>query len=457
MAAVIRSSGPEFALEPWNPWLAVIPFAAFLLLIWSAVEGDLWALPLATIVGSHCIQCHIGYAMVIVGPLLVTVVWLVVQHRAECKDWLRSPLVRWSGVAVVVGGLVWLPTLLDQLTREPGNLAILVEHFATPTEAFLGGREVASVVMDQLNLAGPWLVGAGPIAAPFPGFALLISGWLLAVVVSRRRADASMLRLHKLLAITALFGIVSVTRIFGGYFEYTVRWWWIITALVVAASGQTLLRQRASGSAVAAGCALVGMVTITVACVQFATRAEFSTDSRTIGGLAVQLDPQLSRDARYLLRWHDPTALGDGAFGLVLEMERRGYHLGVDQWSRAAAEPFRIQPEETAATVLWYITGEISIAEFGSRPGAVQLAYVDPRSPDERVRSVEVRTTIERRFRELGRDDLIRLLDAQYATAQLRLLADLPDDVLSLIVEYDDLRMPAAVFEVPVFWGLFEA
>ncbi len=69
IAVLVRASGPDVFTEPWNPWLAFIPFIAFVLAVWSAVEGDRLMWPLAVVLGSHCIQCHTGYIVVVLGLL----------------------------------------------------------------------------------------------------------------------------------------------------------------------------------------------------------------------------------------------------------------------------------------------------------------------------------------------------------------------------------------------------
>ena len=65
---VIRASGPAFMVEPWNPWLAVLPFTVYLLLVLDVivpVDGTTMlrrklSLAGAVAVGSHCVQCHAG-------------------------------------------------------------------------------------------------------------------------------------------------------------------------------------------------------------------------------------------------------------------------------------------------------------------------------------------------------------------------------------------------------------
>ncbi len=99
----------------------------------------------------------------------------------------------------------------------------------------------------------------------------------------------------------------------------------------------------------------------------------------------------LDRSEHYLLRWWDPTVLGATGFGTVLELERRGYTVGVDPQFAAAALPHRVQPEETASAVLYLVLGEVSIERARETPGLVELGGFEPRDAAGRQRSAELR------------------------------------------------------------------
>lgn len=123
--------------------------------------------------------------------------------------------------------------------------------------------------------------------------------------------------------------------------------------------------------------------------------------------------------------------------------------MGSDPWTRFAVMPHRVLGEDDALAVLWVVTGDASIDRFQQRGDAERLVRFDPRTDDQRARSDELREAILTRLAELGRDDLIDAIDAQYGNAVLIAASPtLPPDLAGQIQEYTDLRLPGAVFQV---------
>ena len=463
MVRALMSS--SFFVEPWNVWLPVFAFAAFLVLLWDVAQERSRSLPWAVLVGSHCAQTHVSYLPLVAGLTGLAVAWLLIRRRTVSgRQGGQGRLGRDIAVSVVVGAVSLIPPVYEQLTRSPGNLRRLWQHFGNPPEPYVGVRAGVKAFAGEFNLLGSWVTGrhheptASPNIVGLLAMLALVTGGLW---VAWRRRDRATLALFGVWGAATAIGLFSVTRVFGEFYDYVVRWIWPINAIAVLAAllaigGAVADRRPAHRPLMARVAIAMPVVLVAVAALQaMGARPPHESDSRLVGGLSGPLADHLSPDARYLLRWHDPAALGGVPYGLVLEMERRGFRVGVDPWGKAAAQPFRVQPEETASTVLWYISGDRSIAKFAGRDDAVLLASFDPRSPADRGRSDQVRAMIESRLTELGRAELIPRLDEQYGTTQIRFFEQLPADVIDLVTEYNDLREPGAVFEVPIFAPLF--
>jgi hypothetical protein len=275
--------------------------------------------------------------------------------------------------------------------------------------------------------------------------------WGLGVRAAWRRRAGDELRLHGLLAIVWLLAVVSVSRIFGPFFEYTIRWVWFVAALTVAGSVWSLTRaweapRAAVARRVAAGAAAAVVV---VAAVQFGARAEPTgfDDGRLVQAVLPATIPRLDPEARHLVQWWDVALLGAAGFGTILELERQGFDVVALPQYAAAVLPHRTAPEEAVDAVLYVVTGENPIATARATAGVEELAYADLRSDDERARSTAMRAEIEAALVDLGRSDLLVLLDEFYGQLQLLFLEPpLPQELEDLVYDYIDLGQPVAVF-----------
>ena len=453
LALIVRASGPAFAIEPWNPWLAVLPFAVFLLAAWSVLDGARGCWLLTAVAGWHTIQCHAGYAPIVVVTMAAVFVADALAGRRSGD--LARRLRMWM-LVVIATVLMWLPPVLDQLKRSPGNLAILWQHFVSPREPVLPNGVVGRIIADQFNLAGPWvagpeLPGPGELGGNLPGLLLLAALWIAGFAAARRSGAASTLRLHAILAGTAIIGMVSITRIFGGYFEYTIRWVWVLVGMVVAASVWSLWQARSSlhgarperSIALLAGAAILISGVIGSLSVHDKVVVPGAPDSEMVGSVAPLVAAELNPDRRYLLRWQDSSGLGATAFGMILELERQGYHVGVDLPSAAAALPHRVLFEDQADGVITIVIG--SRADTMMVPVFSQVvASYDPRNVLQKARYFILRDSLRGYAQGAGREDLINVIDGAGGSLVF-ITPPLPPEQAALALELQRLPQPAMV------------
>ena len=461
MALMIRSLSPRFFLEPWNVWVPVFAFFVFVLLIWGHVLGVHRCFPLAIAVGSFCVQTHISYVPLVFGLLAVSLFWRIYEDRSATPR-AFAPLRRSLKWSVLIGVVMWLPPVIEQLRPGPGNLHRLWQHFTDPPSDTVGYRAALKAMLGEFNLAGPFVTGPGkaPYDAPnllgFAGFSLII---IIGAWLALRRRDRLVLSLQCVMMTTTLIGLVSTARIFGHFYDYVIRWMWTLAVLWLVASIWSMWRAVGSRSDKSHRdkrwmAMVLAMLTIAAttsgAIASVGANPPYGQDSKLVGGLAPQLTKVLSRQTDYLLRWHDPAALGGTAFGLLLELERHGEHLFVDQWASAAARPFRVRNEFETDSVLWLVTGQENISTFALRDDVHQLAFFDPRSAAERIESDDLRVQINEEMLALGHPEWVTLLDSQYGHIQILLFTHIPHDLFIKVARYSEIRVPGAVFEVPL-------
>ena len=232
---LVRAGGADRLVDPWNPWIAVLPFFAYLTLVWCVAERDLVALPGAVIAGSFVVQAHVGYAP-LVAVLGAGAVGLAFVRRAGEADFgaVRRPL----GIAAGLGLLAWLPPLVEQVAGDRGNLGDIVAWFRSPGESRLGivdafgvmGRELpATWIHGNEVRAEGFLRGIVLPASTVPALAFM-AVVLVAAGVAWVRGAPDATRLTALVALGTAVGVAATARITGLVAPYLFRWWWVLGA-----------------------------------------------------------------------------------------------------------------------------------------------------------------------------------------------------------------------------------
>ena len=468
LTVVAVGLAPRFFLEPWNVWVPVFAFALFLVLIWGLVCEHVALLPLAVAVGSHCVQTHISYTVLVGGLLSAAVAWLGLLWWRTERLAERHPL-RWLLIATMTLIIAWLPPVIEQLHPGTGNLRKLYHQFSDPGEPFVGARAAIKAMIGRFNLLGPWVADAqkDPRSTPnYLGFVLFVALVAVSARWAWKRRERVELSLYAVLSVATLLGFLSTTRIFGVFFEYVIRWMLPLVALWVATcvwscwltwrarSPSEASRpfddrrvQIATGIVAVAACVATGIGVVRAASADI----PYQRDSAITGALATQLETSLDPATRYQINEVDPVALGSVAFGLALELEKHQHiHAGVGPWGVAGVTPFRVVNDDQAGATLWYVASQPEIDAFEALPGAVVRASFDPRTGDEVARSAQLQANLLQVLCSSGRDDLRRLLFTRWGHTLLTFMTDLPPAAKPLLQQYSDLRLPTAVIELPV-------
>lgn len=449
---LVRSLAPDFFLEPWNVWVPLLAFALFVLLIWGVLLGHRWMFLGAVGVGTHCVQTHVSYIPLVVGLLVLATFVLVVNSTTDSRGgWSRwSPLIASVGLLAVM----WMPPFIEQFTNSPGNLGRLWRHFSNPTESMVGFVSAARAMAGEFNLLGPFLVGPGHLPTESPnywgtlGFVVVVG---VGIAASRRARDQRILTLQEVLLVTTFIGFFATVRIFGTFYEYVIRWMWVLAMLWIVVSIWAIVSAIAdTGSrrvVMSLGCVLSALLLVTSASV--AASPPLERDSRVVGDLADQLERSLDPAHVYLLRWHDPAALGGTGFGVLLAMEKRGFPLYVDAWAGVAAQKHRVREVSETDAVLCLESGAENIERFAARRDVRFVADADPRTDSEMQESSDLRKMIEEELRRTGRSDLLEVLDSQYGHTRVLTDPSLAPELYDLVQRYNDLRLPTAMFVAP--------
>jgi hypothetical protein len=467
---LIGGFGLDALSQPWNPWVSLLPFAVLLLATWSAIEGDRWAPVLAVVAASYALQGHVGYlplALPLCGVALLAplVRWWrpspATSDAAHDSDADPGPRTRpswttWAlplGVAVFVALIAWSGPLYDLLHNDPSNVSKLIANFSNPSDPPIGLKAGIEAVFQSTGPVGSWVWGGAAVeGSPWPGKLFLLAWAVVAVVVGFRGDRPALSRFNALLAGTLLVGMFAVSRIFGSLYLYTFRWIVVIVALQVFTLGRGLAVLLPRPSPVAqrrlAGVAVIGLVLLSAVTAVRISRQEIPYDQswRSEQALAPAVAAKLDPETRYLVTWDDPAYLGGLGFGLILDLERRGFDVGGQPQNDAAIEPQRVMCSGDFDQVLTVVTGENNLARYRARDGLTELASTDPRDDPKAWNDTA--------------DELVDVLNAQKAPGEdpvtretlersLNLLLLAPgqtDEVVALASDLVLGGVPSAVF-----------
>jgi len=430
LAVLIRGYGLTVLVQPWNPYLP--------LLAWSVLVGDhLMLIPL-TVAATFVAQTHIPY-LVLAGSLGIVATTVVVVRASRSTE-RRNDLIA-LGSSAAIFAMMWLGPVVDQLRRDPGNIRRLIDHFTSPSEdtlGLVGGVELMLRHLDVVHAYGGLFTGTGsfveasldPSGAIWPGL-IVLAAWTASVVVSvqlDRRAGSISARtyLHLIVAVTLVLSLFSMTRIFGLIWYYLTLWAWGTTTVLLVAIAWTAIAWVRSRERVVDVRAVTGVVASVAVIVTGATSvAALGTDhpeerlgetlgelvEPTVAALDAGVGGATGSDGRYVVRWEDVAHFGSQGYGLLSELERDGFDVGVyDTWRVPVTQHRVIAPDEATAEVI-LVTGSF-VDVLRADPRVVEVASTDPRTADERAEYDTKRAALIEVLLADGLDDLIPLVDS---------------------------------------------
>jgi hypothetical protein len=472
LAVLLRAFGASMLTQPWNPYLPVLWWLVFMVAVWSVFCDDLPMLPVAVFAGSFCAQTEVAYLGISTGIGAVTlgvVLWRAYRRRADRASVRR--LATWVLAGAGVGVLVWLPPVVQQLTTAHGNLALLFNYFTHPPQTPVGVSQGVPFVLAHLNPVAPITKALVPNGGNFVGAGSAIPGavflalWAATAAVAWRRRLHPVIELDALLAVTVVLGAASTSRIFGLLWYYLLLWGWIANGLMVIAAGWTVavvvnerlradLRRRVGATAALGFAAVIvgftALFAIEAASVQ--TPTPFLADqlravvAPTVHALDRHVGPTSGAAGRYLVTYTDPNSLGSQAFGLVNELERGGFRVGMTRGYRNAIAPHRVLDSAQATAIVHLAVGS-DIATWRAIPDSFEVASSDGRTPAQRAQYARLHAEVTAEFTAIGRPDEAQQVDQNLVG--LSLDPRVPTRIRSQLGHMDELGLPIAVFVAP--------
>ena len=467
LAVLMRAYGTVTLVYPWNPYMCVLFWALFLVCAWGVLCGDLPLLPVAVVAGTLCTQTHIAYVTLVGGVGLLVAGSLVLAHRRARGDRAaRRRLVQWTVAAAALGTLLWAPVVAEQISADPGNVSIVVDSFRHPTDEPVGVTDAWRLLTQHLDVVALLAGDRGDAAASSAvGVALLVA-WAVAALVAVRRGDRTLVRLHAVVAAALVLGFLSISRILGVPWFYLTLWALgtatlalVATVATVAPAVATAVTARWGGGrpdafARVPYAALAVALLVPTSLLALDAPGTEDVDADVSDRLAQVVEPTVDAieegtvaggaEGTYLVTWDDQTNLGGQGFGLMLELERRGYRVRAREEQRLGVRDHRVADPAECDAEIHLASGDAAIERARDRPGAREIARHDERTPAQLARYERLRTQVIETLRARSLDDLVPRVDQSLFGLgnDDRLPADLGPPVAAMA----GLPQPVAVF-----------
>jgi hypothetical protein len=391
--------------DPWNPYVAALPFVTYLLCVWGAVHGDRVLLVAAVVAGSWCVQAHLGYLPITVAAALLGAGLRSARRQVRAEPPPRMPR-RWVAAAVAIGLVLWLPPLVDQVLSGHGNLGDLyafARDGTNPAEIEaepVGWSPAVDTMSGMVTPPAPWTRPGLPdqyLSVPDgrPATVVVVAGMVVVGGLAwwrRRRGPAALVALSGALVVVS---VVAMARASDDLFGYLIRWSWGVAALVWIAVAWALIaladpvRRRWLLPALSAvAVPVVGVLGFRT--VADGTNDRFTGDPavHTVTGLSRQLRAELDPDVTYELvvassNWHYLVAPG-----IAVDLIVHGQDLVVSRDLARTFEPWWVaEAGETPPQVVLVPTTEVPAWRL-QHPTARRLAAYVPGTAAERAEPV---------------------------------------------------------------------
>ena len=177
---LVHLYGTQVLTEPWNPYMPVMWWPLTLVAVWAVLDDDLAMLPVAVFAGSFCMQTHISYLGIVAGIAALAVVALALGLAAAGRPAGPGGWLAWSAPRSPSAVVLWLPPLIDQVTNDPGNASVVLDHFLEAEDEPIGVAAAPSC-SPSTSTPGASSRGGAISGSVVPGL-LLVAVWAAAAV-----------------------------------------------------------------------------------------------------------------------------------------------------------------------------------------------------------------------------------------------------------------------------------
>jgi hypothetical protein len=447
-------------IDPWNPYLAVLPFAVFLFAAWLASAGDRTAARVACVTGSFAAQSHLGALPPVVMIGAVAGALALVRPARGTRKGMGGEAARNAGLVLAL----WALPLVEQaLHGRDGNLALIFRYFRSKgTDPRVGWKNGLAMTGGQLVPWGQWLgreaygVIGDVLPAPLWQFGVVVGLLAVACAMAVRARDHLALRLVAI-ELTAVAACVAAhAQVRGHCFHYLVLWTRPVAMLVLAApllivASKKYLEFRLWSAGVARAVA-IAVVGLTVALRAFRSEVPLAFWSRIHETLASVTLHALPPVGPVRLAAIGPPYTGSTE-AVAVVLTRAGRTAKMMPMYGFAVGEHRTVPSTVKMPTFVLATGAgVEHVPFANL--ATELYFHDPVPVRQRAKAKKLREKLAKRLVELGRSDLVPPLDDGWGWLLWVGPQELKEDMSAYLQIVSGMeKLPVALYELPaVTW-----
>ena len=223
---VVRTA--DMIASPWNPHVIVLPMVALAIVAAGFAATGRRALLFWLIgIGSFLVQTHVAMA-----PIVCALTAIAAGARLSAKRQAREPgRPRSWLLPATLAAVLWLPPLIEQATRRPGNLRSLIAFFAGGRDSGVPFTQAAAGWAASLNAAfrSGFAVPVGlPFRLPESSWPLAAAAQMLGLATAiwwfHRSRRAFEIWLAAMALAASVVGFAAATRIADEIADHQLFW-----------------------------------------------------------------------------------------------------------------------------------------------------------------------------------------------------------------------------------------
>jgi hypothetical protein len=246
---------PALLVSVWNPDITILPLGLALVAFAAVAAGRTAWLAAAVLSASFAMQSHVPcVGPVVCAAVLAVIAWAI--RRRWHTEFLAPDLShvgRHVATAAFLGTLVWLPTFIEQVRGQPGNMTLILRYLAEGHAWRPAGPTLLALATQACGfLAAPFGVGSRVDPSPrlaqvFGAAAIGLLGLLVLLAVRGwKRRDSFALASCVGCICLLLVGLAEALAIPGTLHAYLVRWVSIVGLFSVIAVAAAMPRPGAA-------------------------------------------------------------------------------------------------------------------------------------------------------------------------------------------------------------------